>query len=695
MASTKVSAAITYEKPGTQPPMYVAGTFSDPPWEAHEMEYDTDDKGEHIFSQKVEGEPGSKIQYKFRVGPGNWWVLHEGMPTVTDINGNTNHELEIPHPGQQEPEKEAPEKEAPQQEAPEKKVDEEDAPEKQANPEEQTHTSDADISFANFSRLPNPFAAPSKRDKNPTDDHASDDDTISPKTARFGADRAKYISPDIEGPSPPTHSRVAALADEAATADEVADSAALVNAEKPETPVPDDVAGQIGYRRMSSTPINEVANTAAEVADSARELDKAEVSKSRPPLRGKETDDKKPVIEFEIRSDARVGQNDDFLGYDDEVVEQAPPLFAHECIGMYDDGDDAEERDVDERDVHHEVETHDQSEVDDDHVDLNDPMLERFPSDRDEIIDAVRKLETGLEEDQPSFECVPLSPVFPTSRRGSENPVADLLLTPIPVSPIIPRINKRLDLSRSPRLSASSNHPSMASLHSISEAEEPTPGEETRISPVVLLSTPLNRSPFEPPGSDEDEGVSLKETEATKAKAKKGGIPSTGDSLQEQSLKSSSETEEAEGVPTNAPAKGNAAPLEVPEAREATPQGSPRIVIETADSVEASIERRSLSGENDQGKAAAVNRNAGDDAANGQAATTSADAGNARSHGGPSQLRKRGGPQIERSGTPISVHSAAIPVAKEGGWFRAFFRLLVVDWIGGFISRLCGNRRHT
>lgn len=396
------------------------------------------------------------------------------------------------------------------------------------------------------------------------------------------------------------------------------------------------------------------------------------------------------MIEFEIRSDPRGGKNDDFLGYDDEVVEQAPPLFAHECIGMYDDGDDAEDREADERDFQHEAETHDQSEADNDNVDLNDPTLERFPSDRDEIIDAVRKLETGLEEDQPSFECVPLSPVFPTARRGSEDPVADLLLTPIPVSPIIPRINKRLDLSRSPRLAASSNHPSMASLHSISEAEEPTPGEETRISPFVLLSTPLNRSPFEPPGSDEDEGVSLKDTEATKAKAKKG----TGDLLQEQSSNSTSETEETEGPPMDAFAKDTTAPLEVPEAREPTPQDSPRIVIETADSVEASIERDTLSGENGQGKAAGVDGNAGD-GANGQAVTTSVDAGNARPHGGPSQLRKRDGPRIERSGTPISVHSAAIPVAKEGGWFRAFFRLLFVDWIGGFISKLCGNRRHT
>jgi hypothetical protein len=98
MASSASTAFITYQKPGTQPPIYVAGTFSDPPWEAHEMEYTTDTNGEHTFQKEVTAEPGSKIQYKFRVGPGDWWVLHEGMPTVIDDAGNTNHEMEVQPP---------------------------------------------------------------------------------------------------------------------------------------------------------------------------------------------------------------------------------------------------------------------------------------------------------------------------------------------------------------------------------------------------------------------------------------------------------------------------------------------------------------------------------------------------------------------------------------------------------------------
>lgn len=57
------------------------------------------------------------------------------------------------------------------------------------------------------------------------------------------------------------------------TAAEVADSAALLDKEDPEPEIPDEEAGRIGYRRMSATPISDVANTAAEVADDACWLD--------------------------------------------------------------------------------------------------------------------------------------------------------------------------------------------------------------------------------------------------------------------------------------------------------------------------------------------------------------------------------------------------------------------------------------
>lgn len=61
--------------------------------------------------------------------------------------------------------------------------------------------------------------------------------------------------------------------DIAEVAAEVADSAATLDREQPTPPISDEEAGRIGFRRMSTTPIPEVANTAAEVADIAAKLD--------------------------------------------------------------------------------------------------------------------------------------------------------------------------------------------------------------------------------------------------------------------------------------------------------------------------------------------------------------------------------------------------------------------------------------
>lgn len=125
---------------------------------------------------------------------------------------------------------------------------------------------------------------------------AADPDSVSPKTlkpesegprslAKVPDNLAKHILASHSGGDvTPTYASVAAHGSStpgspnyATVAAEVADSAALLNKEKPETPVPDEVAGKIGYRRLTSTPITEVARTAAEVADTARELDGVEV----------------------------------------------------------------------------------------------------------------------------------------------------------------------------------------------------------------------------------------------------------------------------------------------------------------------------------------------------------------------------------------------------------------------------------
>ncbi|OTB08383.1 hypothetical protein M426DRAFT_7700 [Hypoxylon sp. CI-4A] len=95
MPRQKVPITFTYQKKGTIPPMYVAGSFSDPPWDPQEMDVLIDQHGNNVFTKMVLVDDGSEIQYKFRIGPGNWWALDENADTATDELGNTNNVLRV------------------------------------------------------------------------------------------------------------------------------------------------------------------------------------------------------------------------------------------------------------------------------------------------------------------------------------------------------------------------------------------------------------------------------------------------------------------------------------------------------------------------------------------------------------------------------------------------------------------------
>lgn len=77
MSSKRVTATIKFTKPGLQPPVYLAGSFSDPVWHPREMQYILDEHNEHLYHTDVEVEEGKEYQYKFRLGEGDWWVLNE------------------------------------------------------------------------------------------------------------------------------------------------------------------------------------------------------------------------------------------------------------------------------------------------------------------------------------------------------------------------------------------------------------------------------------------------------------------------------------------------------------------------------------------------------------------------------------------------------------------------------------------
>lgn len=81
MSSKKVSVTLTYTSSGAQPPIFLAGSFSEPAWHPQEMDFTTDENGEHNFHKEVEVDEGGQFQYKFRIGLGDWWTLNEQAPT--------------------------------------------------------------------------------------------------------------------------------------------------------------------------------------------------------------------------------------------------------------------------------------------------------------------------------------------------------------------------------------------------------------------------------------------------------------------------------------------------------------------------------------------------------------------------------------------------------------------------------------
>ncbi|KAI8276488.1 hypothetical protein K4K60_007659 [Colletotrichum sp. SAR11_57] len=552
-----VSVTISYRQPGTQPPIFVAGSFSDPQWQPLEMQFTTDEGGEHTFFKSVEVPPSSQIQYKFRVGLGDWWVLNQSATTVTDDSGNQNNVLTAP---------------ASQEFTEMNGV--------KTNGEQQNHQTDSNSIKMDASTIAAAHSTAQLEPKPKMIDHLKDEE------------RQRLSSTPI--------GKVA----EAAA--EVADTAEKLDAEDntarltPLARIKDEER-----KRLSSTPIEQVATTAAEVADTAEMLDADQ-----------DFDDK------------------------DLADDGPPPLFAHEALGPYEPPSDSEG-------ATKEYEHHGTVEYDVDKYDLNDPALERLPSKREEILNTVRNVETGRNEDQTYFHGTPMSPIV-GSRKAGLDPYEEAVISPGPSSP---GVGKKLELPRKKQGSMVSER-SLASLGSIVEEEgKDSPGldeanRETE-GPVRVPSPAVRPTPnvFNSPASDEDEGVVMK---GSKSKPKKSGEPGR-----------------SESPDYNGNTNGKHSRDLSPKTQPAQPD-SPSIHVQPPDD-------------------AAESSNAAASNSDGKASTTARD----ESHKG--QLKKRGGASsTDRPGTPSSIHSVA---DSKGNWLSAFFRVLFVDWIGGLFSRLFGSKR--
>lgn len=67
---------LSYSSPGLCPPVYVITSMSEPAWEPVEMNFTQKEDGHFDFYKEFDPEEGQH-QYKYRLGPGDWWALDE------------------------------------------------------------------------------------------------------------------------------------------------------------------------------------------------------------------------------------------------------------------------------------------------------------------------------------------------------------------------------------------------------------------------------------------------------------------------------------------------------------------------------------------------------------------------------------------------------------------------------------------
>ncbi|KAL7627031.1 hypothetical protein AAE478_003807 [Parahypoxylon ruwenzoriense] len=565
MTLQKVPVTFTYQKDGIDPPVYIAGSFSDPPWQPQEMAASTDQHGGHIFTKQVMVEDGSEIQYKFRLGSGNWWALDETADKirrkVTDDVGNTNNILRV----------------------------------------------SVEKSRETNAKAPNPRVR------------------------------------ELKGPGPSSGAQTPDIAE---TAAEVADSARIVDPETPEPDISDSEAGRIGIRRLSNTPIGQVADTSMEVAAVAATLDVEE------------------------------SDSTDETSSDGDLC----PVFSHEFMGPPCHDEEA----PDDSDVGNYVENKTTSQnseptSDNEDLDFDDPQLEPFPStDRDSIIAAVRRISTSIDADRTVVDEVPPSPLLTIlkqqggvdSTEGS-SVAADSMENP-------PRNDEDNTAGLSSLTDPGTRATSISPLGSIAEDDDESPNKTTVIGterspnqfiqhfgPAVKRESTVDRNT-----SDDDEGIAMsnESKRATRefpynpeAQPFEPAMTST-DNIPEIKKPNSDEVTPVSTDQANITALGDSCPIDTE--RDTSKDNSDIAARRIPDACKSDSPNKTSSDE-------------------GEARSTSVDPSNQQN------LRKR---TADKQATPPSGHYIH-DSGKHSNWFEACIRVVFVRWLGGFAAWLY-SRRH-
>ncbi|POS85825.1 hypothetical protein EPUL_003365 [Erysiphe pulchra] len=455
-SKTKVSEygtfRIRYSSKDAKSPVYIAGTFTNPPWQLLKMKsLEPETSIESKFEIRLDLAKGQDYEYKFRVGRDEHWILNEEEPIVKDEAGNLNNllpternklgwrerkkvsdrsnevleermltkftaeerlkvtETSLANHNQQDTENENLINKSTTTHAALKKKN--DNIEHQHIQQPTSHNTDdlrkfiSDIKITDTGiivpEVPrDPVPTPSadmkrfnglaeikyedlKQNNKPLLSNCS---KINKKTSSHESLK-RYIengsTPLVEESEKKIAQQRISNLDIANTAAEVADMAAILDQEPYSPPVSDEEAGQIGLRRLSMTPIAEVARVAAEVADVAASLDDEQAT------------DKTSRQLLDENAERLFGSGHS------TPVEDRVPRFSHEFPTFQDpSGPRKSQSDIIIPSLPK------REEIPDD-LDLNDPSIELFPTDRASILAKLKEIQQRLPEDEAVFESVP------------------------------------------------------------------------------------------------------------------------------------------------------------------------------------------------------------------------------------------------------------------------------------------------
>lgn len=212
------------------------------------------------------------------------------------------------------------------------------------------------------------------------------------------------------------------------------------------------------------------------------------------------------------------------------------PLFAHECFGAYEFMADDRMDNVDALELEHRRQSRKLSkDYNIEQMDVNDPSIEKFPSDKTSVLDSLRKIQSSLPADQipvddaPAFSSIEF-------RRSSVDSGDDSAVSTGSLSPTTPTAHRMRD--NRPSYSSFGKTKSTVSLTSI--AEEPKAGDpmSPRTPASSLLKPGRGHSPsgIHTPPSDGDGPMTMKGYQAKHKHIQSGRDSSSYDSVDEPRL---------------------------------------------------------------------------------------------------------------------------------------------------------------